>query len=292
MNTQQPGGKMKLSNNRTTAIMTGSGALVSMVGATLVGFAPAASAATLANPTCNASKSVTAVNAELGAWNAKTLATYKASKPYKALHATTLLKAKAYAKAKGKAKVAAKKAYLAALAKENLAVAAFRKANSYTSYTGTNKPAAVSASARAGLWNWGTYTTRVLVKNGSVLQVCTYVDESAAANDLGTLATAEDKATSADLYQGASKGMDQAIPGQLPTLWYATLVKPAHTQVAIEANVTTCATQSYDVTTTACPKGGLSDPTTHLTGATYTVAGYKGSLHAALVSAKASKTIG
>jgi hypothetical protein len=73
---------------------------------------------------------------------------------------------------------------------------------------------------------------------------------------------------------------------------YATTVKPAKTQAAIEANVNTCIHAGYTTTSVACPKGGLNNPMTNLTGATYTVEGYTTTLHSALMSAKAVKAIG
>jgi hypothetical protein len=262
----------------------------------MLGFAAPALAATA--PACDATKTDAAVRATLNGTNAAALKGYLKSKPYLSLHANTLKTKTAWTKAKGKAKTAALKKYKAALAKENAAIAAFKKANNYATFSGKATPARIAttvADTHPGLWDWGTYTTRVLVKGGVVVNVCTNVDQTNDGNDGNppVVASAQDKLDSQSLYQGIDKPFaTNDIPGNLPVMWYATLVKPAKTQAAIEANVNKCIHAGYTVLSVACPKGGLNNDVTNLTGATYTVQGYTTTLHAALTAAKAAKTIG
>jgi hypothetical protein len=282
--------------NRSLAVAAGVGAVVSSVGTTMLGFAAPALAATA--PACDATKSDAAVRATLNTTNAAALKAYLKSKPYLALHANTLKTKTAWVKAKGKAKTAALKKYKAAQVKEAAAIAAFKKANNYTTYSGTATPPPIATTVpdtHPGLWNWGTYTTRILVKGGAVVNVCTNVDQTADGNDAmpQQVATAQDKLDSQNLYQGINAPFATSdVPGTLPVMWYATLVKPAKTRAAIEANVNGCIHQDFTVNSTACPKGGLNNNVTNLTGATYTVEGYTTTLHAALTAAKSAKSIG
>jgi hypothetical protein len=282
--------------NRSVAVAAGVGAVVSSVGTTMLGFAAPALAVTA--PACDATKTDAAVRASLNTTNAAALKAYLKSKPYLALHTNTLKTKAAWVKAKGKAKVAALKKYKAAQVKEAAAIAAFKKANNYSTFSGTATPARIATTVpdtHPGLWDWGTYTTRVLVKGGVVVNVCTNVDQTNDGNDANppVMATAQDKLDSQNLYQGIDKPFaTNDIPGNLPVMWYATLVKPAKTQAAIEANVNTCIHAGYTVLSAACPKGGLNNDVTNLTGATYTVQGYTTTLHAALTAAKAAKSIG
>ena len=281
---------MNIIRNRAVTVAAGLGAVASSVGVSVIGLAGPASAA-VAAPICNATQTDKAAVATVNAYNGAVLASYKKSPGFVKIHAKTTALYKAYAKAKGKAKIAAKKKYLAQVGVEGKAIAAFVRANYYQTYSGTKTPAAVTATDRVGLWHWGVYTTRIFTKGGAVVNTCTYVDETNAGNDQGTAATADDKATSADLYQGANKPMSLDIPGQLPVLWFATTVSPAKSAAAVNTRVATCATQHWDVITTACPKGGLSDPTSGLTGASYTVSGYEASLQAALAGAVKAKSV-
>jgi hypothetical protein len=278
------------------AIAAGVGAVVSSVGTTMLGLAAPAIGATTA-PVCDASKTDAVVRAGLKSTNAKALAAYLKSKPYLALHTSTLKSKTAWTKAKGKAKVAALKKYKAAQVKEAAAIAAFKKANTYNSFSGKNTPTPINTTSpdHPGVWNWGDYYTRVIVKGGAVTDVCTFIDQT---NDgsvtAGTPASDVDKTTSRDTYQGINAPFATSpIPGTLPVLWNATLAKPTKTQAAVEAHVNQCIHQSYTVLTAPCTKGGLVvDAMTGLTGATYTVQGYADSLHAALTAAKAAKSIG
>jgi hypothetical protein len=281
--------------NRSLAVAAGVGAVVSSVGTTMLGFA--APAIAVAAPACDATKTDAAVRATLNSTNAAALKAYLKSKPYLALHTNTLKTKAAWVKAKGKAKAAALKKYKAAQVKEAAAIAAFKKANNYSTFSATATPARIVTSVpdtHPGLWDWGTYTTRILVKGGAVVNVCTNVDQTNDGNDANppVMATAQDKLDSQNLYQGINSPMTADIPGTLPVMWFATLVKPAKTAAGIEANVNGCVHQNFDVISVACPKGGLNNSMTNLTGATYTVEGYTTTLHASLVAAKAAKVIG
>ena len=285
---------MSIRRNRGLAAAAGVGAVVSSVGTTMLGLTAPAIAVTT-TPTCDATATDANVTAALGTTNVALQAAYLKSKPYLALHAATLKAKVAYTKGKKAQKPLLLKKYKAAFAREIAGILAFRKVAYYSSFSGMATPPRIATNVpttHPGLWDWGTYTTRVLIRGGAVVDVCTFVDQTNDGNDQGTAASAQDKLDSASLYQGADKPMSLAIPGQLPVMWYATLAKPAKVQTAIEANVSQCVTQSYMVNTAPCIKGGLTDPTTHLTGATYTVQGYETSLHAALTNAKAAKAIG
>ncbi len=277
--------------NRRVAVVTGVAAVATSVGSTMLGFSGPALAAGTA-PACDATQSDTAFAATLAASNSATVKAYTKGKAFTSLHANSTKAKAAYGKAKGKAKAAAKKKWQAAVAKENAALAAFKKANAYTSFSGSITPPRIAANQRQGLWDWGTYTTRIIIKGSKLSDVCTFVDQTNDGNDLGTAATAEDKQTSLDLYQGSTKPITLDIPGQLPVMWYAAVAAPAKTVAGIEANVQQCVTQNYTVTTAPCIKGGLTDPVTHATGASYTVGGFTGSLHAALTAAQTAGKLG
>ena len=280
-----------MKNKKPLTVVTGVATTLTTLTASTAGLiSPAQAAAAL--PACDATLSDSAVTATLNASNAALLANYKKSVPFKKLVAATAAKAAVLKKAKtAKAKAAAAKAVAAAKAKETAGITAFRKANFVYSTSGSNTPAAIAATDRPGVWSWGTYTTRAVFRGGQLVNVCTSVDESAAGNDLGTAATADDIATSASLYQGMASGMDQDIPGAIPVLQYAALAKPAVSQTAIINNVSQCITQDYMTTSAPCIKGGLALTVGGLTGATYTVSGFKDSLQAALTSAKALHVI-
>ena len=70
----------------------------------------------------------------------------------------------------------------------------------------------------------------------------------------------------------------------------ATYGSPA-TAAKVTQNVQTCVMQDYNTTTAPCIKGGLADPQTHLTGATYTVETFKLSLADALTKATTAKAL-
>ena len=63
------------------------------------------------------------------------------------------------------------------------------------------------------------------------------------------------------------------------------------TATAVTQNVQTCITHDYNTTTAPCIKGGLADPQTHLTGATYTVETFKLSLADALTKATTANAL-
>jgi hypothetical protein len=261
----------------------------------MLGFAAPALAATA--PACDATKTDAAVRASLNTTNAAALKAYLKSKPYLALHTNTLKTKAAWVKAKGKAKAAALKKYKAAQVKEAAAIAAFKKANNYSTFSGTYTPPMIATADQVtypGNWNWGTYTTRVLIKGGVLQKVCVNVDQTNDGNDGNppVVATAQNKLDSQNLYQGINSPMSADVPGNLPIMMFATTVKPAKTRAAIEANVNSCIHAGYTAISVACPKGGLNNSVTNLTGATYTVQGYTTTLHAALTAAKAAKSIG
>lgn len=280
-----------MKNKKSLTVVTGVATTLTTLSASAAGFATPANAA-VSVPSCDATLSDSAVTASLRTSNAALLASYKKSAPFKKLVAATAAKNVALKKAKtAKAKAAAKKAVAVAKGKETAGINAFMKANFVYSTSGQNTPTAVAATDRAGVWSWGTYTTRAMFKGGVLVNVCTHVDETNAGNDLGTAATEEDIATSASLYQGMTVGMDQDIPGVIPVLQYAALAKPGVSKTAIINNVTQCITQDYLTTTAPCIKGGLAMEVGGLTGASYTVNGFRDSLQAALTSAKDSHYI-
>lgn len=273
--------------------LLGVGAATSGLAMSLVS-GTAAIAAAPSVPACDATVADTAFDASLKVYNDSKLAAYLKSPAAVKLAKDVAAKTKAYKAAKSKtAKAKAKKALDASKKKQATAIAAFKKTNFYYSYSGSATPNAVARDGMEGMWSWGVYTTRVVVNKQSLTAVCTYVDETNAGNDLGTAATEEDKATSHKTFQGPDAGMDQAIPGQLPVLWYATLAKPAKDASAIIGNVSQCIAQDWGVTTEPCIKGGLADNAIlgGMTGATYTVNGYRSSLQAALDKAVAAAQI-
>lgn len=254
----------------------------------------AAVAAAPAVPGCDATVDDIAFDSSLKVYNDAKLAGYLKSPAAVKLAKDVAAKTKAYKAAKTKsAKAKAKQALDLAKKKQATAIAAFKKSNFYYSYSGSATPAPVTRSNADGLWSWGVYTTRVMVNKRSLTAVCTYVDETDAGSDLGVAATEQDKLDSHHLYQGPDAGMDQQIPGQLPVLWYATLAQPAKDASAIIGNVDQCIAQDWGVTTAPCIKGGLADLEIlgGMTGATYTVTGYRGSLQAALDRAVAAAQI-
>ena len=123
------------------------------------------------------------------------------------------------------------------------------------------------------MWHWGTYTTRIQVRNKKVIDLCYLVDESAAANNAtpSVAATPEDLATSLNTYQDSSESH------LLPTLRTESLKSPAKTAAGILANVDAF-TATWFGSTAALDYGAGS-------GATYSLAGFKGSLQAALIAA-------
>lgn len=273
--------------------LVGVGALTSSLAVSVLS-GTAAVGATSAVPACDATASDAAVNSELSVYNNAKLAAYLKSPAAKKLAADVAAKTKAYKAAKTKtAKAKAKKALDLAKNKQATAIAAFKKSNFYYSYSGTATPQAVTRQNADGLWSWGVYTTRVMVNKQALTAVCTFVDETNAGNDLGQAATEQDKLDSHSLYQGPDKGMDEMIPGQLPVLWHATLAKPAKDASAVLANVTQCITQDWSDTSEPCIKGGLADLELlgGMTGATYTVNGYKSSLQGALNLAVTAKQL-
>lgn len=265
-----------------------SGLTLSLLGGT------AALGAAATPPACDATKSDSAMNSSLATYNGAKLAAYLKSPAAVKLAKDVAAKNKAYKAAKAKnAKAKAKKALDDAKRKQAAAIEAFKKSNFFYSFSASATPAPVSRLNSDGLWSWGVYTTRVMVNKRALTAVCTSVDESEAGNNLGQSATEEDKGVSPDSYQGPDKGMSETIPGQLPVLWYATLAKPARDASAVLANVTQCITQDWGVTTAPCIKGGLADLSLlgGLTGATYTVNGYKSSLQGALDLAVAAEQL-
>lgn len=264
---------------RAATVATGATAVVASLGGSLVlaGPAEAVAAPDLVPATC-APVSVTG-------WNAALPAAALKSKAYLKQHAKTVALKKAWGKAKGKQKAIAKKKYLASLAAEKKIKAAFVAAGTFRAYTSAPFTGpAVHDNGRGTDSTWGAYTTRILTKGSTLVDICTSVVE--------TGLTPEDEATSKDI-QGIAKGLDPVLPGTLPVLWRAALAAPARTKAAIEANVTTCATTDYTLINAAvCPVGGLVVAPGGYTGATYTVASFKGSLQDALTQAKAAHVLG
>lgn len=274
----------KLSNRQKAFALFGLGALA------VSNVAPATAAAKPTVPACDATASDAVFATRITTYNNAVLATYTTSPAAVKLTKDVAAKTKLWKAAKNaKAKAAAKKALDASKKKQATALAAFKKTAFYYSYAGSVTPEGIAAPNRDGLWNWGTYTTRIVVNKKALTAVCTLVDESAAGNNLGATATEEDKQTSLDLYQMPTVGMDQEFPGTLPIMWYATLAKPASDAATISGNVDQCIVQLSTVTTAPCIKGGLAFADMGgLTGATYTVGGYSGSLQAALSAAVAA----
>lgn len=281
-------------NNRKSksAALAGIGMVTSSVALGLL-TTPAMAAAPVV-PTCNATDTDSVFAAKVNAYNAAALANYLKSPAVVAMNNAITKNDKLFKAAKTKAKKAAAKKLLdAAKNKKNAAIAAFKKNSYYYAFSGDATPSPIAVASREGLWNWGTYTTRILVNKKTVKKVCTYVDESAAGNNLGTAATSEDLNTSIVQYQMPDSGLDAEIPGTLPVLWAATLVAPATKATTIAANVTTCISQSWEEKSGPCVAGGLAIAEFGgLTGATYTVNGYKDSLQAALTKAVTGTQLG
>jgi hypothetical protein len=288
---------MSTNRQRAVTVATGVTTIAATVGGSVVGLATPAQALTA--PTLN---TTTCVAPNVATYNAAALAAYKKSAAYTKFDKPVvaaklkLKKAKTPA-AKKAAALALKKAVAAAAKNKAKALAAWTKLNTYSTYAGVATPPPVASdSTHPGTWNWGVYTTRILVKGGKLVKVCTAVNESAA-GPVGVADTRtpqqkiDDLKTSQDTYQGINKPMSQTIPGTLPVLWFATTFAPSTSLAAVTAHVNKCATDAYTVTSAVCPKGGLTDPVTHLTGATYTVNGYQQSLQKALTVARANHKI-
>ncbi len=286
---------MSTNRQRAVTVATGVTTIAATVGGSVVGLATPAQALTA--PVLN-TKTCAAPN--VATYNAAALAAYKKSPAWVKMNKATALALKKYKAAKtAAAKKVTKAAWLKAKAKQATALAAWTKLNTYSTFAGVATPAAVgipvsSQPTHPGNWQWGTYTTRVLIKGGALRAVCTSVNEANAGNDQvpRQLASAQDKLDSASLYQGADKPMSTPVPGTLPVLWFAATVGAPKTAAASAAHVTKCATDNWNTVSAICPKAGLSDPVSGLTGATYTVNGFKQSLQKALTTAKANKKIG
>lgn len=273
---------MKKYTHRTISGVSAAAIAVGTVGSAVLTIGSAAAAAPTL-PTCDATASDATINASLATYNTSAVANYKTGSAYKALKAkvtaatTALNKAKA-AKATTKAAKAAKvkkvatatKALNTAKSNEAKGIAAI----SVKSSTGSALPAAVpatSSSNAGGNWTFGQYTTRVFVRNGSLIDLCYSVDESAAygKNDLDpvSIMTEEDKTLSLTYQYG-----DIDL---LPTLRTESLKSPAKSRAVINGNVVTWL-QSLDETITEVGVGSAC---------TYTVQGFQQSLQAALIAA-------
>ena len=280
-----------MNKQKVVTAVTGVGTLATSFATNLLSGGPALAAST---PACNASATSAQSAAKVASANAGLSAAFLASSG-KALHADTVKKQAAYAKAKGAAKVAALKALNAAKAKEATALATYKKLNTYSIFTSSPQVGTrvTSNDTHPGLWQWGTYTTQVVIKGGKLVAVCTSVDETNANNDASpaVIATEDDAKTSKDLYQqiGVWDGAD--IPGYLEVLFHAAVYSPAISAAKISQNVQTCISNDWNTLTAPCIKGGLSDPTSKLTGATYTVETFKKSLANVLSKAKTAKAI-
>jgi hypothetical protein len=243
-----------------------------------------ASAATVALPTCDAAISDVATTTSLAAYNASKTSVYKSTPAYKLLKkkvadATASLKkanatkasTKAAKTAKAKKVATATKALNTAKSNESKGL----KSVVVNSFSGTAIPSAVpatSSSSARGNWTFGQYTTRVFVRNGTMIDACYSVDESNefAQNDLNPVSymTEEDKATSLTYQYG-----DIDL---LPSLRTEALKSPAKSRTAINQNLVSWLQ-------------GLDDTITEIganSGCTYTVQGFQQSLQAALVAAK------
>ena len=280
-----------MQNQKVVTMVTGAGTLATSFATNLLVGGSAIAATT---PSCDATATSAQSNAKVANANAGLSAAFLASSG-KALHADTVKKQAAYAKAKGAAKVAALKALNAAKAKEATALATYKKLNTYSIFTSSPQVGTrvTSNDTHPGLWQWGTYTTQVVIKGGKLVAVCTSVDETNANNDASpaVIATEDDAKTSKDLYQqiGVWDGAD--IPGYLEVLFHAAIYSPATSSAMILHNVRTCITNNYSTMTAPCIKGGLADPTSKLTGATYTVETFIKSLHDVLLKARIAKAI-
>ena len=291
-----------MNRKKVVTIVTGAGTLATGLASNL--FTVPASAATA--PSCDASASPSSVASKVASANAGLTAKYNATAAAKALKAATAQKQTAYGKAKGAAKTAALKALNAAKAKEAAALAAYKKLNTYSIFTSSPTQGTAIAdtsmtpTTHTGLWQWGLYTTQVVIKGGALVDVCTSIDESNAGNDTGTKATEDDRRSSAN-FQGIAQTWDSPIPGYLPVVWHAAMYAPAKSATKISDNVQKCVKMDYNTMTAPCLKGGLADPTkidpsdpsgkSLLTGATYTVETFKLSLANALNKAVTAKAI-
>jgi len=275
---------MKSTTKKSVSVAAGVAAVATSVTGSVVGLAGAAEAGTIAAPVLNpatcAVPSVVAKNAQL-------IAGYKAGKTYKALAAATAAAKTAWTKKKG-----TKAAYTKALGKQNAALAAFTRLNTYAVFSGVADQSTIASVTRNvnsvdEPWKFGTYTTRVLVKGIKVAGVCTAVNETVAGKVgvFGGLSTA-DATTSEELYQGRTKPMTEAVPGQLPTLWCAAAYGSPGSKAVAYAHVVKCVTEDFNTISAICPKGGLAMAPGGLTGATYTVNGFEQSLQKALTAAK------
>jgi len=273
---------MKSTTKKSVSVASGVAAVATSVTGSVVGLAGAAEAvpAPVLSPTTCTLPSVAAKNAQL-------VAAYKAGKTYKALVTATGKAKTAWTTHKG-----TKAAYTKALGKQNAALAAFTRLNTYAVYTGVADQGTIASVTRNvnsvdEQWKFGSYTTRVLVQGIKVSAVCTSVNE-AGAGKVGVFGglSVGDATTSRDLYQGIDKPMSEAVPGQLPTLWFAAAFGHSGSKAGVTAHVVKCVTDDYNTISTVCPKGGLAIAPGGLTGATYTVNGFEQSLQKALTAAK------
>ena len=256
---------MNINHRRPVALLAGTGAVCATVGASLVGLALPAAAATDYTTCSEASAAATdgTVNSALNAKNIAALATFKRTTAFKAKHAKVVSATASLAAAKrskNAVRIArATKVRAAAVAAEARAVVLFKKANYVSSTTGTVTPAAVLQDSV--LRSWGTYRTRVYVKAGSVVAggICTSVDE--------TGVSPTDQVDSRTTYQA----------GVMPSMRTAALSGARTSSVAILARVST------EVVTNL---GGAASPIGVGTGASYSVDGFYHSLQSALTKAK------
>ena len=280
-----------MNNKKVVTVITGVGTLTTSFASNIL-LGGVAGAAT--SPTCDATASSSQVSAKVASANAGLSAAFLTSAG-KTLHANTVKKESAYKKAKGSAKAAALKAWNTAKATEAAALASFKKLNAYSIFTsaatlGTAIPETSGGTpAHEGLWQWGLYKTQIVVKGGKLVDACTSIDESHAGNGV-VLATDSDRNQSVT-FQGISQTWDTPYPGNLPVLWHAAMYTPASTASRISSNVQTCITQDWNTVVAPCIKGGIKNPISGTTGATYTVETFKLSLADALTKATTAKAL-
>jgi len=229
-------------------------------GATLVGVvAPALAteaAAAPALPPCNAALSDEAANLAVTQYNAAVRAALEQTYAYQRLVAATAAARTAYLRSPTTAN---RTAYQRALAAQNAYVAARVLRQASASVT----PAAVTADGAAR--TWGTYRTRVYARGAALVpgHVCTAVTFSGA--------------TAAEVAEARTTYVAGVVPVLRAAALTPTAARPGMGRAAMLARV------QEEVVTSL---GGAATPIGAGSGATYSIAGFRHSLQAALVQAR------
>jgi hypothetical protein len=260
--------------------------------ATIVGSLSPAQAVTPTLPTCDAMKTMTntQIDAALKVYNDSKTGVYHSSAAYKAAKKKVTDATAAVAKAKkiknaksraaavktANAKLTSAKTALASAESKALAVVHVKR------FSATVTPNMVDATAGdptySGKWNWGTYTSHVLVKNKVVQNICLVVDETGAKSETDVVPTSGD--ATKDLEVSVATYQEPVIP----VLRTEALNGDLNDQSVILARVSAKVVSELfgDGATASTTRTGYTNIGS-MSGATYTVEGFYNSLQQALL---------